>query len=216
MPKLKKTTTKAKRKNGKKLVMITTVATLIGLLLAALGLFGYPYIKSLIRPINIEPDEISLQQSPWSIKAIFTVSNLRPDKTQYDVWIMLEFNDCTIDPQRLSFELPSLEDTMSGTVGHVVANYDCVIVTGFNLQNKLVAFLIIHHLLANQSLQIVTKIDSSQGFVGGKDAKISIKSIRYSDTPVNLVSRGNELVYPALTFPFDFKVKSIALRLKRQ
>ncbi|TRZ95968.1 MAG: hypothetical protein D4R82_01310 [Dehalococcoidia bacterium] len=216
MPKQNKTTIKSKRKKGNKLVIVTTVATLICLLLAVLGLFGYPYIKSLIRPINIEPKEISLQQSPWSIKTTFTVSNLRSDKTQYDVWIMLEFNDCTIDPQSISFELPDLEDAISGTVGHIVVNYDCVVVKGFDSQNKLIIFLIIHHLLANQSLQVVTNIDSSQGFIGGKDARISIKSIRHSDTPVNLVSKGNELAYPALTVPFTFKIKSISLKLKRQ
>ena len=216
MTKLRKTSTKTKRKKRDKLVVITTIITLIGLLLAVLGFFGYPYIKSIIRPINIEPNEISLQQSPWSIKAPFTMSNLRSDKTQYDVWIMLEFKDCTIDPQRISFELPNLEDTISGTVGQIVANYDCVVVKGFDPQNNTVAFLIIHHLLAAQSLQIIANIDSSQGYSGGKNARISIKSIRHSDTPVNLISKGDELAYPALTFPFNFKVKSISLKLKRQ
>jgi len=129
---------------------------------------------------------------------------------------MLEFKNCTIDPQCISFELPNLEDTISGTVGYFVVNYDCVVVTGFDEKDNLITFLIIHHLLVDQSLQVVTNIDSSKGFAGGKNARISIKSIRHSDTPVNLVSKGDELAYPALTFPFNFKLKSISLKMKRQ
>ena len=195
------------------MVIVITVVTII---LAILGFFGYSYIKSLITPINIEPDEISLQQSPWSIKSTFTVSNQRSDKTQYDVWIMLEFNDCTIDLKNVSFELPSLGNTISGTVGNIVVNYDCVIVKGFDSTKKPIIFLIIHHLMPSQSLQIVTNIDSSQTFIGGKNARISIKSIRHSDTPVNLISQGGQLAYPALIFPFSFTLTSIDFKLWRQ
>lgn len=214
MPKLKKTTKAVQTKTGNKLVTIVT--TLVFLVLAIAGLFGYPYIKSLIRPISVEPNEISLQQSPWSVKTPFTVTNQRSDKIQYDVWIMLEFDECTIDPKSISIELPQLEDTISGKVGVIEANFDCVVVKGFDPQNRLITFLIIHHLLGNQSLQVITNMDLSKGFVGSKNARITIKSIRHSDTPVNLISKGNELAYPALVFPFNFKIESISLKLRRQ
>lgn len=216
MPNTKKITIKSKQKEANRLATFTIVVMAIGILLAVVGVFGFPYIKSVIKPINIEPDEIPLQQNLWSTKTTFTVSNLRSDKTRYDVWVLLRFEDCTVEPQSISFELPNLEDTISGTVGGIVANYDCVIVKGFDSQDRLVVFLIVHHLLANQSLQVVTNIDSSQRFIGGEDARISIKSIRHSDTPVNLISKGNELAYPSFTPPFNFKMASISLRLRRQ
>lgn len=189
--------------------------TIVGLVVAVLGFFGFPYLKSVIWPISVEPDEISLRQNPWTIKTTSSVTNLRSDKTQYDVWIMLRFEDCNVDAQNISFEFPDLENTISGPTGSVVVNYDCVIIKGLDSQDRLVIFIILHHLLPSESFRFVTNIDTSQGFTGGKDPRISVKSIRHADTPVNLISQGNELAYP-FTPPFSFTITSLSLRLKQQ
>jgi hypothetical protein len=208
----KKQSTQPHNKHVNKMIITLTIVALV---VAALGVFGFPYLKSLIWPISVEPNEISLQQNPWTIKTTSSVTNLRSDKTQYDVWIMLRFEDCDIDAKNISFEFPDLEDTISGTTGSVVANYDCVIIKGLDSQDKLVIFIILHHLLPSESFQFVTSIDTSQGFTGGKDPRISVKSIRHADAPVNLISQGNELAYP-FTPPFSFTITSLSLRLKKQ
>jgi hypothetical protein len=213
MSKLKKLAIKAKQKKDSKVPM-TLILTIVGLLLAAIGIFGFPYLKSLIWPINVEPSEIAVQQSPWSTKAFFNVSNLRTDKTHYDVWIMLKFVNCTFTPQNISIELPDLKDTLTGRVGQIEANYDCVVLQGFDEQDNMVAFLIIHHLLPNQSLPITININASEETSISKNAKIYIKSIHQSDTPVNLNSNGSALSYP-FTPPISFTVKSISYKLRK-
>lgn len=213
MTKTKKKVAYTKQKKNNKF-FITLLLSIFGLILAIIGIFGFSYLKSLVIPIIVEPSEVAIQQYPWSTKNIFNISNLRQDKTQFDIWIMLKFENCALTPQNISIDLPDLQNTLAERMSQIEVSYDCVIIKGVDSQDNLIAFLIIHHLLPSQSLPITINVNPPDAASVSNNARISIKPVRQSDTPISLNNNGSELSYP-FTPPINFKAKTIALKLRK-
>ena len=167
-----------------------------------------------INPISIEPDSISLGQLPWQIKTNFLVRNNTGDNTLFDVWMMISLNDCSIKSNYISITTPDSEEALVETVGNVSVDFTCVRFDGTNKKGKQIIFMLIHHLVANETRPFTIKVSCFNDAIIGERPQLSMSVVGHSSVPTNLISSGSELAY-TFTPPIPFNCKSYSLYLKR-
>jgi hypothetical protein len=191
-------------------VQIGIISIIVAILLAAIPVI----YKKFRAPIIISPKQVGLSSQMWSIKTTFHVQN-RTNKVLFDVWIKLTVENSGMRSNDIKISSGSGTAFLEARISNISINYDFVRMDGIDNNGNGCIFFILYSLDPQipQPFTIGAKAVAEKE--KDRNPQIALRVIRHSKTPVKLLQRKNEIVYP-FTPPEKFRIKSLLLLMKRK
>jgi hypothetical protein len=164
----------------------------IVLILASLGGAGslLSFQGKTTETISVAPKEIAIYQPPYTTYGDFVVHNNQPDKTEFDVWVVLTLHDCSIDFSHIEMNIPNSELERVPDWGSSPLSSEFALL-GNNTRGQQFMQYRIRKLVPSESRSFILIVaPTANDFVGG-NASIALSIGGYSDTPGPVIGQGD-------------------------
>lgn len=171
---------------------------------------GFPimYTYKAEEVISIAPKEFSIQKLPYSTYGNFVVHNNLNDKTEFNVWVVITFDDCSIDFSRIGINSPNLERGIVSNFGDIPISSNYFALAGNNTKGQQVICLFIRQLIPSETCTFKLQIEPTVNDFVGEDANIGFSIASYSDNPWKVIGKEGA-IYQLFTPPIDMTVTTI-------